>query len=280
MVEILVSKAEQSAGCLSEAAVQDAVAAVRQDGFVVLLGSTQLEHVDRLHQRMLLDRDYLDAAGHQLPELRGNQPMPRDPAYLFPDMVQNPFVAQILIAVMGPEPSCGLYSSNVSLPGCGEQLLHVDMSPRLPDVPTNYACNCMVVNTALVDFTVENGATEVWPGSHLVPPSVGAWLISPEEQTQRASTQPPARACMPRGGVLLRDIRLWHRGPANHTAQVRPMVAQITNGAFRPGQSKLDSIPSVGLYPEACRPIFETGPIHYNPQYTSAPINLADLPVR
>ena len=278
MLEIQIAESQRQSGELSSAQLTAAVAAIREDGFVILLGATELAHVDALNARMMADRAQLDAAGKTLlPLLRGNQAMPRDPEYLFADIVKNAFVAQILRAVMGGEAWCGMYASNVSLPGCGEQELHVDQAPRQAEDPVGYPTNCMVVNTALVDFTLENGATEVWPGTHMVPCSIGSRYPDDNEQAARRVVAPPVRACMPRGALLLRDIRLWHRGTANRTDIYRAMVAMIAHGGYLPAIKPRSALTSIGIMPNSARDFFATGPIYYNPEFTPDPIDLAAI---
>lgn len=85
---------------------------------------------------------------------------------------------------------------------------HLIPLPR-PHVPL--VCNTM---WALTDFTAENGATRLVPGSHVWPavPLLG----------QRHESIP---AVMPRGSVLVWNGSLWHGGGANTTAGRRVGVA-------------------------------------------------------
>jgi ectoine hydroxylase-related dioxygenase (phytanoyl-CoA dioxygenase family) len=78
-----------------------------------------------------------------------------------------------------------------------------------PHVPT--VCNSM---WALTDFTEDNGATRIIPGSHLAD-------TAPEYGRHYDSI--PAE--MPRGSVLVWHGSLWHGGGANRTDQRRVGVA-------------------------------------------------------
>jgi ectoine hydroxylase-related dioxygenase (phytanoyl-CoA dioxygenase family) len=103
--------------------------------------------------------------------------------------------------------------SSISIdPGERAQPIHADDQliplPK-PHVPT--VCNTM---WALTDFTAENGATRVIPGSHLRDhsPTFG----------ERYESVP---AEMPRGSVLVWHGSLWHGGGANRSAHRRIGIA-------------------------------------------------------
>jgi hypothetical protein len=78
------------------------------------------------------------------------------------------------------------------------------------DFPVDYHVQCNTM-WALTDFTAENGATHLFPGSSGVDDETGLAL---EE----------ARAEMRRGSVLLYDGKVLHGGGANTTATVRQGV--------------------------------------------------------
>ncbi|KAK8864112.1 hypothetical protein IAR55_001358 [Kwoniella newhampshirensis] len=84
----------------------------------------------------------------------------------------------------------------------------------------------------LSDFSADNGATEVWPGSHLFAdadehvwdPEMQMW-IKDELVKGRAQTRPPLQVECKAGGVYLRDMRLWHAGMPNKSDEDRIMLA-------------------------------------------------------
>ena len=86
---------------------------------------------------------------------------------------------------------------------------------------------------------------------------VGEFWVHDELQAARRKEVPPERAVIRRGAVLVRDIRLWHRGVLNKTDLIRPMIAMICNGGFRPGVDDPSKISSIGAFPEASRGVFE-----------------------
>ena len=80
------------------------------------------------------------------------------------------------------------------------------------------------VNIALVDFTEENGATEVWPASHLI---TDLQHNDKKNLEERAIQLPSTRTIMPAGSVVVRDMRCWHRGMPNQTQEIRSMLALV-----------------------------------------------------
>ena len=112
------------------------------------------------------------------------------------------------------DPGC-LVSSLSSIAICGEekpQPLHADDQliplPR-PHVPI--VCNTM---WALTDFTAENGATRIVPGTHRspdLPDYFGQYDAKP--------------AVMPKGSVMVYNGSMWHGGGANRTGARRIGVA-------------------------------------------------------
>jgi len=98
---------------------------------------------------------------------------------------------------------------NFNLPGSVAQHYHAD-SP--------FKAGFMVVNVAVVDTDLENGAIDVLPTTHKQ--FYPFWLYA-LERAYRLTTRIP----MKRGDVLVRTSNLWHRGMPNLTNRVRPMLA-------------------------------------------------------
>ena len=103
--------------------------------------------------------------------------------------------------------------SSVSIgPGETAQLIHADdqaIGIGKPHVPI--ICNTMF---ALTDFTEENGATRLVPGSHLE-----------DHSPEIGGTFATIPAVMRRGSVLVWNGSLWHGGGANGTESRRVGVA-------------------------------------------------------
>jgi ectoine hydroxylase-related dioxygenase (phytanoyl-CoA dioxygenase family) len=124
----------------------------------------------------------------------------------------HPRVLPIVERVL--DPGCLVSSlSSISIdPGETAQPIHADdqlMPLPKPHPPT--VCNTM---WALTDFTEQNGATRIVPGSHL-------WDHDPEYGKPYGSI--PAE--MPAGSVLIWHGSLWHGGGANASDERRVGIA-------------------------------------------------------
>ena len=98
------------------------------------------------------------------------------------------------------------------LPGESAQLIHSDDQViALPKPHPPVVCNSML---AITDFTEENGATRVVPGSHRA-----------REYPNPTKTYDSVPAEMPKGSVLLWHGSLWHGGGANRTDTARIGIA-------------------------------------------------------
>jgi ectoine hydroxylase-related dioxygenase (phytanoyl-CoA dioxygenase family) len=166
---------------------------------------------------------------------------------LFQKLVANQAIRPIIEHVIGPG---YLLTSSMSLDllsGEDVQPLHTDDQlygkvmgrPRPPLV-----CNTIY---AITDFTAENGATRVIPGSHKALLDPGSSL---EEIIARADEKPPAEvgepipAVMKAGSVLVLHGALWHGGGANRSDKRRLGIAvDHCAGWLRPTSNNMFSIP-------------------------------------
>ena len=98
--------------------------------------------------------------------------------------------------------------------GGGEQPLHREMDIYQPYIPhdTTQPDPLLSIGFAVTDFTVENGATRVVPGSHLWP----AERIAEKDEE--------AQAVMPKGPVILWMGRALHALAPNRTDEPRTGV--------------------------------------------------------
>ncbi|WP_101786720.1 phytanoyl-CoA dioxygenase family protein [Nonomuraea indica] len=120
------------------------------------------------------------------------------------------------------------YHGHTVLPGSSPQPVHADWEPLWPHPGLTHPPFMLAVNIALVDTGDDNGSIEVWPGTHvLASPEVyrhGSLCVREELLAGRRAVRPPERVAMRPGDVLVRDVRLWHRGTRNTSGTARPML--------------------------------------------------------
>jgi ectoine hydroxylase-related dioxygenase (phytanoyl-CoA dioxygenase family) len=98
---------------------------------------------------------------------------------------------------------------NFNLPGSHTQHYHIDRP---------FTRDFMIVNVAIVDTVIENGAIDVVPGTHKRFYKYTRFVL---ERTRRNAVRVPLN----RGDVLVRSSNVWHRGMTNRTSVPRPMLA-------------------------------------------------------
>lgn len=146
----------------------------------------------------------------------------------FVSLIDHPFALELLDACLDPH---FLLSTSQSIrlhPGETPQPWHTDDSfYPLPRPLTKRLALSFI--WALEDFTEENGATELLPGSH-------RWNIRYPED----GAGPTVRAVMPAGSVLVFEGALWHRGGENGSQSTRLCVStQYCQPWLRPQESQL-----------------------------------------
>ena len=147
-----------------------------------------------------------------------------------------PAVLEIVEQVLDPGLLVSSLSSIAIGPGESGQPIHADdqLIP-LPRPHPQIICNTM---WALTDFTAENGATRVVPGSHLADQAPD---LSQDHQTIHAE--------MPKGSVLVFVGSLWHGGGANKTDERRVGIAMNYCAGFIRQQENQQ----LGLSPDLVR---------------------------
>ncbi|KIW82382.1 hypothetical protein Z517_05409 [Fonsecaea pedrosoi CBS 271.37] len=252
--------------------IGEGVAFLHKDGIVVLDNAIDPEHLDALNAKLspealeiAADPDHHFNFGKHTRNMDQAPPPTRD--LMFKDVWCNPFAAAILAAVLGPRPVVHYANGNTALqaPPDGRQPVHSDCEFAHPA----YFPFAYVVNINLVDVTAENGGTEVWVGSHHV--SVheahnnrvssttgrtegggggggggddgeeevveGLLTIQPDALETRRKHSPPVQVRTRKGSLILRDLRLWHAGMPNLTAEPRIMLAFVASPAWWRGRS-------------------------------------------
>jgi ectoine hydroxylase-related dioxygenase (phytanoyl-CoA dioxygenase family) len=212
--------------CFGAGADPDAVhAAIERDGVAIVEGLLEPEVVERVNAEVeaaVADADPNEAlfnpvlqAFHgphtkQVSGVAGISPT------FAAEVVCNPLLLALCDRVLLP--SCARYQLNIGHllqrgPGADEQWLHRD-ELVWSDVPRPHPELQLASVIAFVDFTRDNGATRVVPGSHRWPDR----QLSPAEQAgQRPPADCIAYAEMPAGSAVVYSGGTIHAGGANIT---------------------------------------------------------------
>ncbi len=127
------------------------------------------------------------------------------------NLVMNPLVLDTVPKVLGKHTAFQLHLTQTIAIGPGEtpQLIHRDQwAWDFFPFPSGFDVQCNTI-WALTDFTEENGATRVVPGSN-------RW-----EDKLRIDPADTVAATMPRGSVLLYSGSVYHGGGANRSDTTR-----------------------------------------------------------
>lgn len=226
--EVDITPEERASGVLSRQNVEKAVVALVEDGVVVLNNGVSEASLDKLNPRMTKEAIYLrDAPGTQFNyDAKAQnilQHMIPEPEYLLEDIHANPFALAVCKTMMGPSPVLRYHKANTNFPGESRQPVHSDVHYEHPR-----ACFALAVNIIPVDCSPQNGSTEVWLGTHNIThfrDQNGMKGIHTHLLEQRRQVVPPVQPTVKRGGIIIRDMRLWHAGMPNHTdGEVRVML--------------------------------------------------------
>jgi ectoine hydroxylase-related dioxygenase (phytanoyl-CoA dioxygenase family) len=99
-----------------------------------------------------------------------------------------------------------------AIPGQGHQDFHADWGARKEEEPFHVVNSVWMID----DFTADNGATRILPGSHKLAGEAGDTLKDP-----KAPHPDEVLAIAPAGSVLVFNAHAWHGGTKNHTQKTR-----------------------------------------------------------
>jgi len=149
-------------------------------------------------------------------------------------LIAHPVVLDVADAILLPycaDYQLGSMTGIEILPGETDQQLHRDDTPY-PICMAGFELQIGVM-WAVSDFTAENGATRVVPGSHRF---LRAW--------HRPDLSHVARAVMPKGSALFYLGSTWHGGGENRSESARTgLINTYSLGWLRPESSNTLEVP-------------------------------------
>ena len=200
---------------LDEDRIEAVAAAVREEGWAVVEGAIDLDYVEALEDDLRrLERQLGTVPADNLFEgvhtTRIYNLLVHGP--LYQRIPLHPNVLPIVERVLDKGLLVSSLSSIAIGPGEAAQPIHSDdqLIP-LPKPHPPLICNTM---WALTDFTEDNGATRLCPGTHLA-----------EHSPNPLAHHDSIAAVMSKGSVLIWVGSLWHGGGANTTDERRVGIA-------------------------------------------------------
>jgi ectoine hydroxylase-related dioxygenase (phytanoyl-CoA dioxygenase family) len=189
--------------------------ALDRDGYVVLPGVIDADWLTRL--RTAFESGCEKDGGATVVKESGtrhlNDLVNRDP--VFEGAYTHPRVLAAVHHILRDAFRVGQIGGRDPLPGYGQQGLHADWTARSKGEPFRIVTAIWLLD----DFTGENGATRVVPGTHhlLTPP--------PKSFADPASRHPDQRIIVAKAGsVLVFNGHLWHSGTANKSNRSRRVL--------------------------------------------------------
>ncbi len=165
---------------------------------------------------------------------------------LFQQVALNQKVLECVTTVVGREfKLSSINARSVNPQSLTPQPLHCDMG-ALPDDRGYWVCNAVWM---LDDFTVDNGALRVVPGSH-------QWGRLPQDEMLDPLVPHPGEVLVTGGAgtVVVLNAHLWHGGSANRTDRPRTAVHAFYCRRDKPQQQYqkqlLDDQVLAGLTPQ------------------------------
>ncbi len=187
-----------------------------REGYLVLKDFMSPDLLESLRQRV--EELFLEEGGRAGSEFK-QEPHTRrlanlvDKGEIFERVIAMPEILERVRYVLGPEFKLSSLNVRSANPHCGwVQPLHADVG-AIADQKGYWVCNTVWM---LDDFTTENGAIRVIPGSH-------RWGKLPHQVLEDPAAAHPDEVLLTGsvGTVVVMNAHLWHGGTANHTGTHR-----------------------------------------------------------
>jgi ectoine hydroxylase-related dioxygenase (phytanoyl-CoA dioxygenase family) len=192
----------------------EVAAEIRANGFVIVDNVVSNEVMDRVAEELEEHIDLTPTGNDdfvgRLTQRTGSL-IPRSPVSR--ELVMHPLVLDTTADLLHKATVYQLHLTQVIsvLPGETHQPLHRDeLAWDFFPFPLDYDVQCNTM-WAMTDFTVENGATRIVPGSHLIE----------GKQTYQDDDPRIVRAEMERGSMFFYSGKVYHGAAANNSESVR-----------------------------------------------------------
>ncbi len=202
----------------------DITTRIREDGWKVVEGIIPEDKVAGIRESIVATVEEAKASPHPL-DLRAVQGSLINVNQSLAPFLSDPSIVGVAEELWGRHVKITITTPVVLFPGGNPQGFHSDwpfnqkhaavIEAPYPDFPF-----LLTVIFMLSDFTLENGATRLVPGSHRIPHNWSEHY----GQNNRSTHPSEVRATGKAGSVLIFDSRLWHAPAINRTNQPRAGV--------------------------------------------------------
>ncbi len=210
-----VEEAIRELGARAELLSEEERAFLDENGYLPLAGILNEEQVAGLRNRFdqLVEAEGQEG-GKEVHQEQGTNRLANliDKGEVFQICISHPKVLAAMRHVLGPEFKLSSLNGRAALPGQGLQGLHADWKEGV-EPGDYYVCNSIWL---LSDFTEDNGATRVVPGSHNSRQHPRDVL-----EDQKAPHPDQVLLTAKAGTVVIFNAHIWHGGTMNRTDEPR-----------------------------------------------------------
>ncbi|MBP3961741.1 phytanoyl-CoA dioxygenase family protein [Paenibacillus lignilyticus] len=235
-MRIKLTEQELATGQLNPETLETAAEQVKVNGYILFEKVLSDEKIKTIRDSFdpIFD-EYIDKRGYNTGTNRAQMFLPFMAPFNDSEVIAHPIVMSVIEKVLGRGFHCSYFASDTPMPGSDYQAVHCDIMPLFPELTVPLPAFSLVVNIPLVDVNEVNGPLEIWPGgTHLNPDNANHdtldGSINPNLHIVRAAEgMLSEKVFMPAGSIVIRDIRMWHRGTPNRSDDRRTNLAMIFN---------------------------------------------------
>jgi hypothetical protein len=238
-MQIKLSQEELSTQTLKPETLALAVEQVEVNGYIVFDSVIPQEKIDEIRSSFdpLFD-EYIERKSFNTGKKRAQMYLPFQAPFNQEAIIANPIAMQVIDQILGKDNKCVYFASDTPMPGSDYQNVHCDNMPLFPDLSIALPAYSLVFNVPLVDTTEENGPLEIWPGgTHLTPDRSNHDTLDGSVNkhlhiVRAAEGMLSEKVFMKAGSIVIRDVRMWHRGTPNRSDARRTNIALIYNRSW------------------------------------------------
>jgi ectoine hydroxylase-related dioxygenase (phytanoyl-CoA dioxygenase family) len=204
--------------------------ALDERGYLILEDVFSLELLALLRQRVdELFAEEGEVAGAEFKQEPGCRRLANlmDKGDVFREVIAHPQILKYVCHVLGPDIKLSSLNARSVNPGSGAQPLHADMG-AVADAKGYWVCNTIWM---LDDYTLDNGAVRLVPGSH-------RWKQLPQQGLADPMADHPGQIVVTgrAGTVVVVNAHAWHAGMVNRTHHPRTSLHAFYCRRDRPQQ--------------------------------------------